>query len=95
MYDREAVDNIAAAIIEWQALAQQAPLPDLTAVMAACQNDLADSLNAFNQVYLDDQCGESAAAMTQAIGAIARRATAAAIFALGISQRVYLATQQN
>ena len=95
MYDREAFDSIAAAIIEWQAAAQQLPLADLTEVMITCQNGLAESLNAFNESYLDDECGESAAAMTEAIGAVARRATAAAIFTLGISQRVHLAAHQN
>jgi len=95
MYDRDDFDSIATAIAAWQLAAQQMPLPDLTAMVASCQNDLANSLNAFN-----DLCGNRADhvpadTFATAIGAIARQATATAIFTLGISQRVYLAAQQN
>ena len=36
-----------------------------------------------------------ASGLAQALGGVARRATATAIFTLGIAQRVHLAAQQN
>ena len=65
-------------------------------MLADSQHDLAESLNAFNDIYLshEDQ-QEPAQALKDAVGAIARQATATAIFALGIAQRLHLAAHQN
>ena len=60
------------------------------------QNDLAESLNAFNAstsaTHDDDEPGS---AFAYSIGEVTRRATAMAIFTLGIAQRLHLAAQQN
>jgi hypothetical protein len=94
--DHEAVDYIATSITDWQRAAQELPLPDLRATVATCQDNLAHSLNAFNGIFADhDECQECAAALAASVGTVARQATAAAIFALGLSQRVRLAAQQN
>ena len=95
MDDREPFDSIADDITMWEAVAQQLPLPDLTALVADCQNDLAHSLNAFHDLYDDPADHVAADTFNNALRAIARQATAAAIFALGISQRVRLAARQN
>jgi hypothetical protein len=97
MYDdREAFDNVAAEIDLWESAARELPLPDLRAVMATWQDSLAESLDAFNDIYADrDESGQCAASFAQAIAAVTRRATATAIFALGLSQRVSQAAQQN
>ena len=96
MNDREAFTNVADAIAEWQLAAQQLPLPELWDVTATCQNGLAGSLNAFNAIILaHDDGGEPSTEVMRAIGEVTRRATALAIFTLGISQRVRLAAQQN
>ena len=97
MNDREAFTNVADAIAEWQLAAQQLPLPELWDVTATCQNGLADSLNAFNAIILalDDDGGEPSTEVMRAIGEVTRRATALAIFTLGIANRAHLAAQQN
>ena len=94
--DYEAFDYIATRITDWERAAQELPLPELRAMVATCQDDLAHSLNAFNGIFADhDECQECAAALAASVGTVARQATAAAIFALGLSQRVRLAAQQN
>ena len=64
------------------------------AMLADCQNDLANSLKDFQDLY-----GRAdhvpASTLKEAIGGIARQATATAILALGLSQRVRLAARQN
>jgi hypothetical protein len=92
VYDLEAFANIATAIAEWQVAAQQTPLPELTDMVATCQLDLAKSLDTFNALCLGNPSEDELAI---ALGAIARRATAAAIFALGIAHRIRLQAQQN
>ena len=58
------------------------------ALLAACQHDLAECLNAFNEIYLSHpDPDESGLTLAQAIGGVARRATATAIFALAITER--------
>ena len=94
--DYEAFDYIATRITDWERAAQELPLPELRAMVATCQDDLAHSLKAFNGIFADhDDCQECAAALAACLGTVARQATAAAIFALGLSQRVRLAAQQN
>jgi hypothetical protein len=94
MYDREDVLGIADQIVSWEIVAQQMPLPDLTGMLADCQNDLAHSLNAFQDLY-DHADHVPADTLKESIGAIARQATATAILALGLSQRARLAARQN
>jgi hypothetical protein len=97
MDDREALASVADDLAAWQVAAQRLPLAELSAMVATWQNELAESLNAFNEVYLDDECGETADVIASALGQVTRRATAMAIFTLGISQRLgpHLAAQQN
>jgi len=94
--DYEAFDYIATRITDWERAARELPLPDLRAMAATSQDDLAHSLDAFHGLFADhDECKECTAALAASLGTIARQATAAAIFALGLSQRVRLAAQQN
>ena len=95
MSDREAFVYVADAIAEWQLAAQQLPLPELWEVTANCQNDMARSLNAFNDIILAHDDDEPSTEVMRAIGEITRRATALAIFTLGIARRAHLAAHQN
>jgi hypothetical protein len=96
MYDHEQVVSVATSIIVWQGAAQQLPLPDLRDMLATWQHTLAHSLDDFNAIYHDHgDHRECADVIQQAIGEIARNATAAAIFTLGISQRAQQAARQN
>ncbi len=95
MNDRDAFDNIATAIIAWQVAAQQMPLAELTAVVANCQDDLAQSLDSFNALYGDHADHVPADTIQQAVGAIARQAMSIAIFTLGISVRAHRIAHQN
>ena len=96
MSDREAFTNVATEITEWELVAQQLPLPELYAVAATCQNGLAESLNAFNDICTSYSDGEEPSPeVMRALGQVTRRATAMAIFTLGIAQRVHLAAHQN
>ena len=93
MYDREAFNSVATDIDLWQSAALQLPLPELSAIAATWQNSLAEGLNTFNDIYAD--APGDADAFAHAIGEVTRRATATAILALGIAQRLHLAAQQN
>ena len=96
MSDREAFETVASEIAEWELVAQQLSLPELYAVATACQNDLAQSLNAFNGICLShDDDDEPSTEIIRALGQVTRRATAMAIFTLGIAQRAHLTAHQN
>jgi hypothetical protein len=96
MYDYEQVASIADSITAWEAAAQQLPLPDVRAILATWQHDLAHSLDDFNLIYADHgEHRECADLIQEAIGEIARNATAAAIFTLGLSQRAQQVARQN
>ena len=96
MSDREAFETVASEIAEWELAAQQLPLPELYAVATTCQNDLAESLNSFSKTCLSHDDGEEPTAeVMRSLGQVTRRATAMAIFTLGISQRLHLAAHQN
>ena len=96
MYDREAFEHVATDIALWESAALRLPLTQVRAMLADWQHDLAESLNAFNGIYLDhpDQ-DEPDSAYAHSIGEVTRRATAVAIFTLGISQRLHQAAHQN
>ena len=65
-------------------------------MMAIWQNDLIESLNAFNASYTCHHDGDDPSdEFRYAIGEVARRATAMAIFALAAAQRLHLAAQHN
>jgi hypothetical protein len=96
MDDRESLDAVATEIAQWQDAAQRLPLPELTAMVATWQDSLADSLNGFNDILASQAaCDEPASEYALSIGQVTRRATAIAIFTLGISQRIRLTAQQN
>jgi LmbE family N-acetylglucosaminyl deacetylase len=96
MYDHEAVVRLATSIIAWEATAQHLPLPDLRELLATWQHDLAHSLDDFNMIYADHgDHHECADLIQEAMGEVARTATAAAIFTLGLSQRARQAARQN
>ena len=95
MYDDDC-DDIATDIGLWESVALQLPLPEVSAMLAASQYDLAGCLITFNEVYLSyPDPDESGLTLAQAIGGVARRATATAIFALAIAQRTHLVAQHN
>jgi hypothetical protein len=102
MYERETVIGVAADIIVWQSAAQQLPLPELRAVVTDWQNMLAASLDAFNDLCRDhaahDECTDATTctdAIKEAIGEVARQATATAILVLGLSHRAHEAAHKN
>jgi hypothetical protein len=96
MYDHEHVVRLATSIITWESAAHQLPLPDLRDILAARQDALALSLDALNLIYADHGEHPECTDMVQgALGEVARNATAAAIFALGIAQRAQQAARQN
>jgi hypothetical protein len=96
--DREATYFVAGEIARWQDDALRLPLPDVRAILLARQDDLMAALENFNQARHaagpdgDDQQAE---ALSWATTQIFRQATAAAIFALALAQRIALAAQQN
>jgi hypothetical protein len=96
MDDRDAFETVATDIALWEGAALSLPLAQVRAILDDSQRELAESLNAFNGIYLNRaDTGESADAFTLAIGEVTRRATALAIFTLGLSQRTRRAAHQN
>ncbi len=96
MYDRESFENVASEIALWESAALRLPLAEVRAMLADWQHDLAESLNGFNGIYLNHaDYDEPDSAFAHSIGEVTRRATAIAIFTLGISQRLHLAAHQN
>ena len=96
MYDHDPVVTVATEIIAWQAAAQQLPLPDLRAILATWQDDLAVSLDALNGICADHgNHPECTDLIGHALGEVTRSATAAAIFTLGLTQRTRQAAHQN
>jgi hypothetical protein len=96
MYDHETVVTVATEIIAWQAAAQQLPLPDLRAILATWQDDLAASLDTLNGLYADHGSHHECTDMIKnAIGEVTRSATAAATFTLGLTQRAHQVAHQN
>ena len=96
MYDRESFETVASEIALWESAALRLPLPELQAMLADWHHDLAESLNAFNGLYLNHaDHDEPGIAFAHSIGEVTRRATAVAIFTLGITRRLHPAAQQN
>jgi hypothetical protein len=96
MSNRESFNHVADAITECELAAQQLPLDALIRLAATCQNGLADSLDAFNDLYLAcDGDAESSVEVMRSITEVTKRATAMAILTLGIARRAHLAAHQN
>ena len=96
MYDHEDIGSIITRVVGWQHVAQQMPLPELSATVATWQDELAQTLDAFNDICANHaDCDGSADMLELALGQIARLSTAMAIFTLGINQRKHQTAQQN
>jgi hypothetical protein len=89
----ESVHDVATEIALWQGAALQLPLRDVQTMASSSLNHLAETLNAFNTTYLDQDQADDA--LLKAVMEVARQATAAAIFTLGAHQRTWLAAQHN
>ena len=96
MYDHEDIGSIITRVVGWQHVAQQMPLPELSATVATWQDELAQTLDAFNDICANHaDCDGSADMLELALGQIARLSTAMAIFTHGLNQRLHQTAQQN
>jgi hypothetical protein len=96
MYDRDAFEHVATDIALWESAALSLPLSQVRAMLADSQHELAESLNAFNGIYLNQPDGsQPAESFALAIGEVTRRATEMAIFTLALRQRLHEAAHQN
>ena len=96
--DREATYFVAGEITRWQDDALRLPLPDVRATLLARQDDLRAALENFNQARHaagPDGDDRQAEALSRATTQIFRQATAAAIFALALTQRTQVTASQN
>ena len=96
--DREATYFVAGEIARWQDDAQRLPLVDVRAILIDRQDDLTVALENFNQALRaarehGDDCQTEA--LSWATTQIFRQATAAAIFALALTQRTQVTASQN
>jgi hypothetical protein len=83
--------DVALEIVQWQAAAQRLPLTDVNEAASDWLNSLAEALNGFNatcKAHVDT--GQGTDALVDAVLEVARQATAAAIFTLGLNRRVRL-----
>jgi hypothetical protein len=90
-YDEDPSIGLHNEIVMWQMAAQRLPLTDVNEAAGEALNSLAEVLNAFNaayEIHSDTDQGEEA--LVDAVLEVARQATAAAIFTLGLNQRVRL-----
>jgi hypothetical protein len=93
MSQDESIRDVATEIALWQGVALKLPLPEVQDMASSSLNYLAQTLDAFNKTYLDEDQAEEA--LGHAVVEVARQATAAAIFTLGASQRASLAAERN
>jgi hypothetical protein len=96
--DREATYFVAGEIAQWQDDALRLPLSDVRAILTARQDDLTAALDNFNQArHAAGEDGDACQteALSWATTQIFRQATAAAIFALALTQRTHFAARQN
>jgi hypothetical protein len=87
------IDSIATDIALWQGVALELPVCEVRDLVSPSQHGLADSLTAFNQVYLDDQHTDDA--LAAAVSEVIRRATATAIFTLGATWHTHRTAPSN
>jgi hypothetical protein len=96
MYDREAAESAATDIALWEHAALELPLAEVRAALGDLQHDLAERLNAFNDIYLNDTDNTVPTdTLKEAIGEVARQSTAVAIFSLALCTRTHVAAHQN
>ena len=93
--DRQATYFVAGEITRWQDEALRLPLADVRAILIARQDDLMAAMENFNQARHAAGDDGQAEALSRAMTQIFRQATAAAIFALALTQRTALAAHQN
>lgn len=93
MSDDTPIRDVATEIALWQGAAIKLPLAEVQDMACGSLNHLADTLNAFNKTYLDQEAAEDV--LADAVVEVARQATAAAIFTLGASQRAERAAALN
>jgi hypothetical protein len=87
------MDQIATDIALWQGVALELPVGEVRDLVSPSQQGLIDILNEFNQAYLDGDHGDDAFAVV--ISEVIRRATATAIFTLGVTWRVRRTAASN
>lgn len=87
MSDDTPIRDVATEIALWQGAAIKLPLAEVQDMASSSLNHLAQTLNAFNKTYLDEEVAEDV--LADAVIEVARQATAAAIFTLGASQRTW------
>ena len=87
------MDQIATDIALWQGVTLELPICEVRGMVSPSQQGLIDILNEYNQVYLDDDHTEEAFAVV--ISEVIRRATATAIFTLGVTWRTRQAAPSN
>ena len=91
-HDCDLID-VATEIIVWQRVAQHNSLPEVNDLAVDWLDSLGQILNEFNTTvrnYLDQDSDQDNDALARAISKVARHATAAAIFTLGLNHRVQL-----
>ena len=89
----EDVQDAATEIALWQGAALRLPLTEVQGMVASSLNGLAETLNDFNGIYLDEE--QAANALLTAVAKVTRQATATAIFTLGAHQRAARSAQLN
>ena len=88
MTDHDPFTDVASEIAGWQATALSLPLTEVHDLARDSIDHLGCVLNDFNQVHRDQQAGTaSAEALADAVGDVARQATAAAIYTLAVTHR--------
>ena len=96
--DREATYYVARQIAQWHDDALRLPLADLRAILIDRQDGLTAALQTFTQArHVAGQDGDDgqAEALSWATTQIFKQATAAAIFALALTQRTHPAAHHN
>jgi hypothetical protein len=88
-HDQDTPRDVANEITLWQHVAQHHSLPEVNDLASDWLNSLGQTLNEFNTTvrsYLDQDQDDDV--LAHAVMEVARHATAAAIFTLGLNQRV-------
>jgi hypothetical protein len=96
--DRQATYYVAGQIAGWQDDAWRLPLPDVRAILIDRQDDLSAALEIFDQArHAAGEDGDDGhtEALSWAMTAIFKHATAAAIFAQALTERTVAAAHQN
>jgi hypothetical protein len=91
-HDHDTLRDVANEITAWQHVAQHHPLPEVNDLALASLASLCQLLNEFNTTVRHYCLGQNQDddALAHAVSEVARHATAAAIFTLGLNQRVQI-----